>query len=81
MQKLLNASVNYFDVAPAYGDAEEKLGPALEPYRKHVFLACKTKRRDWAGAEEELKRSLARLRTDYVDLYQLHHLTDVAKRT
>ena len=34
--------VNYFDVAPQYGNAEEVLGPALEPYRKNVFLACKT---------------------------------------
>ena len=34
--------VNYFDVGPGYGNAEEVLGPALEPYRKDVFLACKT---------------------------------------
>ncbi|MCC6733932.1 MAG: aldo/keto reductase, partial [Candidatus Omnitrophica bacterium] len=37
--------INYFDVAPTYGDAEIKLGPALEPYRKGVFLACKTTER------------------------------------
>ena len=49
MQKLQNlvklaidSGINYFDVAPTYGDAEIKLGPALEPYRKDVFLACKT---------------------------------------
>ncbi len=34
--------INYFDVAPSYGNAEERLGPALEPYRDSVFLACKT---------------------------------------
>ena len=71
--------VNYFDVAPAYGNAEEKLGPALEPYRKNCFLACKTGARDAAGAEEELRRSLERARTDYFDLYQLHAITDVDK--
>lgn len=71
--------INYFDVAPTYGDAEQKLGPALEPYRKNVFLACKTGKRDRAGAEAELKQSLERLRTDHFDLYQLHHITDVAK--
>ena len=71
--------VNYFDVAPSYGDAEIKLGPALEPYRKDVFLACKTGRRDAEGAREEFERSLERLRTDYFDLYQLHAITDVAK--
>lgn len=64
--------LNYFDVAPSYGDAEERLGPALEPYRKTVFLACKTGKRDAEGATAELEQSLRRLRTDYVDLYQLH---------
>jgi len=71
--------VSYFDVAPAYGDAEIKLGPALEPYRKKVFLACKTKRRDRDGAKAELERSLKRLRTDHFELYQLHCLIDVKK--
>ena len=71
--------VNYFDVAPAYGDAEVKLGPALATYRKKVFLACKTKLRDRAGAKAEFERSLERLRTDHFDLYQLHDRHDVAK--
>jgi predicted aldo/keto reductase-like oxidoreductase len=71
--------VNYFDVAPTYGNAEERLGPALEPYRKNVFLACKTRHRDREGAEGELSRSLERLRTDYFDLYQLHAISDVEK--
>jgi len=64
--------INYFDVAPTYGNAEERLGPALEPYRDGVFLACKTGKRDAASAEEELYASLKRLRTDHFDLYQLH---------
>jgi aryl-alcohol dehydrogenase-like predicted oxidoreductase len=67
--------INYFDVAPSYGNAEEMLGPALEPYRDGVFLACKTGKRDAAGAEEELHASLKKLRTDHVDLYQLHAMT------
>jgi len=71
--------VNYFDVAPSYGDAEVKLGPALEPYRGKVFLACKTQERTREGAEAELKRSLERLRTDHLDLYQMHALADVRK--
>jgi len=71
--------INYFDVAPAYGDAEVKLGPALAPYRKKVFLACKTKMRDAAGAKLEFERSLKRLKTDKFDLYQLHVLSNVEK--
>jgi len=73
----VDRGVNYFDVAPAYGDAEERLGPALEPYRKDVFLACKTGERDREGSTRELEASLKRLRTDHVDLYQLHGLMDL----
>ncbi len=71
--------VNYFDVAPTYGDAEVKLGPALKPYRKNVFLACKTTQRDRASAETELKRSFEHLQTDWFDLYQLHAIIDPVK--
>ena len=67
--------INYFDVAPSYGNAEERLGPALEPYRSDVFLACKTGKRTAAEAEEELHQSLEKLRTDHFDLYQLHGVT------
>lgn len=69
--------VNYFDVAPYYGNAQERLGPALKPYRQDCFLACKTLERDAAGAKKELHRSLKLLKTDHFDLYQLHALTDV----
>ena len=71
--------VNYFDVAPSYGngEAEEKLGPALQPYRQRAFLSCKTQKRDAAGAREELERSLKRLRTDHVDLYQFHAVSSI----
>jgi len=67
--------VNYFDVAPSYGNAEDMLGPALEPYRKNVFLACKTTDRSRDGAQRELDRSLRKMRTDHFDLYQLHAVT------
>ena len=73
----VDAGINYFDVAPTYGDAEVKLGPALKPFRDRVFLACKTKERDRKGAEKELKQSLKRLQTNHFDLYQLHAITDV----
>jgi aryl-alcohol dehydrogenase-like predicted oxidoreductase len=71
----VDRGINYFDVAPMYGNAEERLGPALEPYRKSVFLACKTDKRMAEEATKELHRSLKRLRTDYFDLYQLHVVT------
>ncbi len=71
----IHSGINYFDVAPTYGNAEEKLGPALAAYRASVFLACKTTRRDGEGARNELESSLQKMRTDYFDLYQLHMMT------
>jgi aryl-alcohol dehydrogenase-like predicted oxidoreductase len=75
--RAIDLGVTYFDVAPSYCDgvAEERLGPALEPYRAKTFLACKTNKRDAASAQAELDRSLERLRTDHLDLYQLHAMT------
>ena len=72
----IDRGVNYLDVAPSYfdGEAEEKLGRAIEGVRERVFLACKTARRDREGAAAELKASLGRLRTGRLDLYQLHAL-------
>ncbi len=70
----IDRGINYFDFSPSYGNAEERLGPALEPYRKSVFLACKTKKRNAKEATEFLHASLKRMRTDYFDLYQLHEV-------
>ena len=70
----VDRGVNYFDVAPTYGNAEERLGPALEPYRKGVFLACKSTQRSREGVGKEMQNSLEQLRTDHFDLYQLHGL-------
>lgn len=71
----IERGINYFDVAPSYGNAEECLGPALEPFRKDVFLACKTEKRSREEAWSSLQQSLERLRTDRFDLYQLHGVT------
>jgi aryl-alcohol dehydrogenase-like predicted oxidoreductase len=71
----IDRGVNYFDVAPTYGDAEDRLGPALQPHRDRAFLACKTVKRDRAGAATEIDGSLQKMRTDRFELYQLHALT------
>jgi predicted aldo/keto reductase-like oxidoreductase len=70
----IDRGVSYFDVAPAYGNAEERMGTALNGKRNKVFLSCKTGKRDKSGAQAELERSLKRLKTDHFDLYQLHAL-------
>ncbi len=73
----IDSGVNYFDVAPSYGNAEVMLGPALEPYRKNVFLACKTGKRKRDESRAELEQSLKNLRTDHFDLYQHHAVTSL----
>jgi predicted aldo/keto reductase-like oxidoreductase len=75
--KAWELGVNYYDVAPGYGTAEERLGPALRKFRKNAFLACKTQERSREGAEKTLVRSLQRLETDWFDLFQLHALSSV----
>jgi predicted aldo/keto reductase-like oxidoreductase len=75
VRSAIEAGVNYFDVAPSYGNAEDMLGPALEPHRKGVFLACKTQGRTKEAANAELESSLRKMRTDHFDLYQHHAVT------
>lgn len=72
VSKAIDRGINYFDVAPQYGNAQEMLGPALKKYRQNVFLACKTQERTGKEAKKELYDSLKKLKTDYFDLYQLH---------
>lgn len=71
----VDRGINYFDVAPSYGNAQERLGPALAPYRKNCFLACKTEGRMKDDSRKQLEESLRLLKTDHVDLYQFHGLT------
>ncbi len=71
----VDRGINYFDVAPSYGNAQERLGPALAPYRKNCFLACKTEGRKKEDSRKQLEESLRLLQTDHLDLYQFHALT------
>lgn len=75
MDQVIAAGVNHVDVAPSYGDAEERLGPWMEKERQRFFLGCKTLERTRAGAAAEMQRSLGRLRVKSFDLYQIHAIT------
>ena len=72
---LLEHGVNHIDTAASYGDSELRIGAWMPRHRKDFFLASKTGERDYAGARDSIHRSLERLRTDRVDLLQLHSLT------
>jgi predicted aldo/keto reductase-like oxidoreductase len=75
--KAFDAGINYFDISPEYGNAQEKLGLAFRSYRNKCFLACKTQKRDAVEAEKQLNESLKAFNTDHFDLYQLHALSSV----
>lgn len=75
VQWALQQGVNYFDVAPSYGDAQEKLGNSLRDGRKNVYLACKTEKRTRDEGEKAMLESLRMLHTDYFDVYQMHALS------
>ncbi|MEZ5114896.1 MAG: aldo/keto reductase [Candidatus Nanopelagicales bacterium] len=76
VQEALDGGITYLDVAASYGHAEERLGPLVPAIRNRVFLATKTGERDAESAWAEITRSLERLRTDHVDLIQLHAVGD-----
>ena len=67
--------ITFFDTANAYGDSEPKIGSALQDVRKQVTLATKTLERDAAGAMGQLEKSLEHLKTEHIDIYQIHNIS------
>ena len=80
LDQLLKYDINHIDTAPAYGDAELRVGSWMAHHRDHFFLATKTNERSYQGAREQFYRSLDRLKVSHVDLLQMHNLTDVVYR-
>ena len=73
IHRLMEAGVNYIDTARGYTVSEEYLGEALEGIRQNFILATKSMARDKASMEKDIATSLKNLRTDYIDLYQIHN--------
>ena len=74
IRRALELGITYFDTARAYADSEVYLGAALGPERERVFIASKTAERHASGARRDLRTTLRNLRTDRLDLWQLHDL-------
>jgi aryl-alcohol dehydrogenase-like predicted oxidoreductase len=75
IERALELGIRYFDTASSYGPSEDYLGQVLPRVRNHIILASKTAQRNRNGAWRELERSLQRLKTDYLDIWQLHHVS------
>ncbi len=76
INRAIDLGVNFIDTARAYGDSEEKIGAVLKNRRSECIIATKTASRDSNSAMKELDISLKNLQTDYIDLYQLHTVSD-----
>jgi predicted aldo/keto reductase-like oxidoreductase len=73
----LDHGVNYIDTAAAYRNSEEIIGDSISHRRNDFFLATKTGQRSYASAKEEIDRSLKKMKTDHIDLLQLHYVNYV----
>lgn len=79
LRKAYEGGINFFDTAHGYTDSEEKIGRALSIERKNIVIATKTPATDSKTLFENLELSLVRLKTDYIDIYQLHNPKTVPK--
>ena len=76
VRRAYDLGINYFDMAHSYaeGHGEEVYGAAIPPFRKNIFLTSKTGQRTRKGAEAELEQSLRTMKTDHLDLWQMHNV-------
>jgi uncharacterized protein len=74
LRRAYEQGITLYDTANAYRDSESKIGYAFEGIRDKVIIATKTIRRGAEGVMEHLENSLRALRTDYIDVYQLHQI-------
>jgi len=69
--------VNYFDTSPIYGPSEDYYGHAIPSFRNDIILATKSDKRDGDGALKDIEKSLERLKTDWIDVWQIHHVDNM----
>ena len=72
LRRAYEGGMRFFDTARAYSDSETKVGAAFEGMRERIYLATKTHAVTGEELRRDLETSLRELRTDYIDLYQLH---------
>ncbi|NLT39692.1 MAG: aldo/keto reductase [Clostridiales bacterium] len=77
LQRAYDAGINYYDTANAYTDSEIKIGAALSGVRHDIVISTKTGATDRSTAEKHIDQSLMQLKTDYIDLLQLHNIKEV----
>jgi len=79
LRKAYEGGINYFDTARMYSDSEEKIGYSLADVRDKIIISTKTHAKDPKGIEDHLHTSLTNMKTDYIDIYQIHLAKQVYK--
>lgn len=74
LRRAYERGITFYDTANAYRDSEDKIGRAFEGMRGKIIIATKTMQRNAKNATKQLENSLRMLKTDYIDLYQLHQI-------
>ena len=77
VRRCYELGINFYDTARGYTNSEERIGKALEDVRDEAYIATKSGRRTAEELYAELGTSLENLRTDYIDVYQLHNVSSV----
>ena len=78
VNRALDLGINFIDTARAYGKSEVRIGKVMAERREECYLATKVIRRSYGEAMEDVETSLSNLRTDRIDLYQIHFVNDTA---
>lgn len=76
LRRAYEGGIRYFDTANAYTDSEEKLGAALSDVRSDIVISTKSQGRDYDTVKKHIQLSLERMRTDYIDLFQFHMVSN-----
>jgi predicted aldo/keto reductase-like oxidoreductase len=74
LHRAYEKGITFYDTANAYRDSEGKIGRAFDGIRRKIIIATKTMQRDGINVTKQLETSLRMLKTDYIDLYQLHQI-------
>ena len=77
LRRAYDAGINYYDTANAYTDSEAKIGSALSDVRRNIVISTKSQATDRKTALEHIEKSLRALKTDYIDLFQLHNIKEL----
>lgn len=75
VKMMLKRGINFIDTARGYTNSEELFGNALNGHRSKFILATKSMSRDYFGMKKDIDQSLIKLKTTYIDLYQLHNIS------